>query len=136
MKSVKLAAVSSLFAVLAFSLAGCTAEVVPNEPAGVTARATTIPGGGNGGGEAGNQQVVGTSRMHNGAPITPWTEPLPNPWHGGPVEGIASEGILPNVETPSEPPGVPPTGPTPHVHRAAEDPDVERYNGPKGALPW
>ncbi len=128
MKSVKLAAVSSLFAALSLGLAGlagCAAEVTPGEPE-VVGHAAARPGQGAGGGGADNQQVVGTSTVRHGA-LAPWAEPLPNPWHEGPDQGLpGSHGATPSVD-----PGAPFQGPTP-IYHVTEDSDVERYNGPGG----
>lgn len=131
MKPVKMTAVSSLFAMLlACPLAACTAEVGPGEPEPTMVRTVTPGPGGGGGGNAGNQHAVGTTGRTGGGEITPWKEPLPNPWHDGPGGGIPSEGIMPDVASPDDIPVLP--SPRPTVHRAVDDPGVERYNGGSG----
>jgi hypothetical protein len=133
MKPVKMTAVSSLFAMLlACPLVACTAEVVPNEPEPTMVR-TVSPGqgGGNGGSNAGNQHEIGTT-WHNGGEITPWKEPVPNPWRGGDVGSTPS--VLPSVQSADDVPVLP--TPIPTVHHAVDDGEVERYNGGTGRNAW
>lgn len=126
MNPVKKTAVSSLFAMLlAFPLAACTAEVTPNEPETTTVR-TAPPPQGPGSGAADNARAVGTTGIHRGAQLTPGEpEPIPNPWKGGPDDGLPV-GVLPQVDTAI------PDLPSPHpiLHKTVDDNDVTTYHGP------
>jgi hypothetical protein len=132
MKSVKLAARSGvilpLFSVLtATALFGCTAEVGPSEPTTEVARTPTDPGKA-AAGNTGNEHAVGTSTARNGfAHTIGEPEPLPNPWHPPPDNGLPSSGGVPAVSTPAGPP------PATNVRRndVEDRPDPEdRYDAP------
>ncbi len=128
MKSVKVTAVPSLFAMLlALPLAACAAEVTPNEPDPTAGHTATGPGQGPAGAPE-NARAVGTSVLHRGSDMTPGKpEPIPNPWKGGPDESLPY-GILPQVDNPIA--DLP--SPRPILHKTVDDQDVEKYHGPAG----
>lgn len=131
MKSVKLTFASSLLAIsMAGALVGCTAEVTPNEPDTTFVRPAPAPDHGGATNNAGNEQRVTTTGVKNAAPLTPWGEPVPNPWKQGPDDGtIPGPGDVPGVQTPDD--TLPSPRPTVH-HPVDGSGDHETYHGPTG----